>query len=764
MLGSTELQAQPAEQPSTHPASQVEARDHTEKDREADTDTDTDTDTEADTEADSPKKRLSPEALANRARESVVMISASNRQGRMQGSGTGFVVRKDGWIASNFHVIGQHRPFMIRFADGKRYEPKEIIAVDRKRDLALIRIDPKHPLTALRLADSDEVKPGQAILTLGNPLGLAFSVGKGVVAATDREVGEQSMIQVAVPLEPGSSGSPVLNMKGEVLGVLGIKSGDAIGFAVPSNDLADLMRDPKAISMQAWTTIGALDPEEWKPLMGGSWRQRAGKIYCDAPGDGFGGRTICLHQLSKLKPPFEMQVDVKLEEESGAAGLVFASDGKSKHYGFYPTAGSLRLTRFDGPDVYSWNILETVQSSAYRPGEWNQLHLRYDGKTIRCSVNGVVVIETEDRKVASGAMGLVKFREPNAEFRNFLVGKNVAPPPIDPASQKKIETLMAAYIKESETAAGLIDRFANEGPAAVVALDQEAKRLRTQADNMTRFAKRVRQRNVIQQLSKELASPENDINLARAALLISKLDNPELEIAPYLTRLERIGKRVAERFPDKATPAEKVTILRAVLFDEMSFHGSNADYYDASNSYLNEVLDDREGIPLTLTIVLMEVARHAGFKLEGVGAPGHFIASFGEGKTRRFIDAFEGGSQHNESEMADMNPMVLRFPGSLVPVTKRVIIQRMLNNLIGVAQAEGNDSERLLGYLDAYIALKPEDENRLGMRAMVLAAEGQFQLALDDLDRILAADSTEVDIDLIHQIRARVQNQLDQSR
>jgi len=155
MLGSTELQAQPAEQPSTHAASQAEARDHTEEDREADTDTDT--------EADSPKKRLSPEALANRARESVVMISASNRQGRMQGSGTGFVVHKDGWIASNFHVIGQHRPFMIRFADGKRYEPKEIIAVDRKRDLALIRIDPKHPLTALRLADSDEVKPGQAI-------------------------------------------------------------------------------------------------------------------------------------------------------------------------------------------------------------------------------------------------------------------------------------------------------------------------------------------------------------------------------------------------------------------------------------------------------------------------------------------------------------------------------------------------------------------------------------------------------------------------
>ena len=91
-----------------------------------------------------------------------------------------------------------------------------------------------------------------------------------------------------------------------------------------------------------------------------------------------------------------MAVEIILDDESGAAGLAFESDGGNRHYGFYPSSGSLRLTRFDGPDVFTWNILRQLQSDAYHPGEWNRLRVRVEEKKITCFVNGEKVIELEE--------------------------------------------------------------------------------------------------------------------------------------------------------------------------------------------------------------------------------------------------------------------------------------------------------------------------------------------------------------------------------
>ena len=121
--------------------------------------------------------------------------------------------------------------------------------------------------------------------------------------------------------------------------------------------------------MERWLTIGALDPDEWKPLFGGRWRQRAGRILVDGAGTGFGGRSLCLSQQTLPAVPFELAVTVRLDDEAGAAGLVFDADGDDKHYGFYPTGGKLRLTRFDGPDVFSWKILQGRPARDYRPGD-----------------------------------------------------------------------------------------------------------------------------------------------------------------------------------------------------------------------------------------------------------------------------------------------------------------------------------------------------------------------------------------------------------
>src|SRR5262249_9251697 len=181
-----------------------------------------------------------------------------------QGLGTGFIVGADGLIATNLHVIGEARPVSVRLADGKKYEVTAVHASDRSLDLALLKIDAKG-LTPLELADSDKVKNGQAVLTLGNPHGLEHSVTSGVVSGK-REIDGLKMSQIALPIEQGNSGGPLLDMQGRVVGVITLKSlvTANLGFAVPANLLKPLLKKPNPVPMSRWLTIGALDAAEWK--------------------------------------------------------------------------------------------------------------------------------------------------------------------------------------------------------------------------------------------------------------------------------------------------------------------------------------------------------------------------------------------------------------------------------------------------------------------------------------------------------------------
>ncbi len=195
------------------------------------------------------------------------------------------MINAKGLIATNFHVIGESRPIAVEMADGKKYDVVSIQATDRLRDLALIKIDAKD-LPALPLGDSDSLKDGQAVVALGNPQGLKHSVVAGVVSGR-REIDGRPMIQLAIPLEPGNSGGPLVDMDGKVQGIITLKSlvTENLGYAGPVNSLKPLIEKPNPVGMNAWVTIGALDPDEWKPILGSIWRQRAGQHQVARRGD-----------------------------------------------------------------------------------------------------------------------------------------------------------------------------------------------------------------------------------------------------------------------------------------------------------------------------------------------------------------------------------------------------------------------------------------------------------------------------------------------
>jgi serine protease Do len=233
------------------------------------------------------------EQLAESARKSVVVVTVQGRDGRQQGLGSGFVVDPQGLIATNLHVIGEARPISVQTYDGKSYDVTAVHAFDRPLDLALIRIA-ADGLPALPLGNSDELKQGQAVVAIGNPRGLKHSVVTGVVSGT-REIDGRQMIQLAIPIEQGNSGGPLLDLQGRVHGLLTMKSAvtDNLGFALPVNALKPLIEKPNPTPMARWLTIGALDPQEWKPLFGARWHQRA---------DSAVGRCACGRKISPNLP------------------------------------------------------------------------------------------------------------------------------------------------------------------------------------------------------------------------------------------------------------------------------------------------------------------------------------------------------------------------------------------------------------------------------------------------------------------------------
>ncbi len=679
--------------------------------------------------------------LALQVKPSVVTISSVNRGGGPWGIGTGFAVAPNGVIATNFHVIGEHREFTVELEDGTLCHPTEILAIDRSRDLAIFRID-QTDLPVLPLGDSSLVLPGQSVLSVGNPLGFGLSVSRGVVAAVrELEFGDgRPMVQVAIPIEAGSSGSPVINRSGEVIAVLTIKSGGAMGFGVPSLSLSSLMNDSNPIPIEEWLRIGTLEDDEWARPMGGEWKQIAGVIKASGMGKGFGGRMICLNQNSIIQPPFDLEVEVKLEDESGAAGIVFCSDGMHRNFGFYPTNRSLRLTCFNGPKVFDWDIIETTPSPAYRPGEWNHLSVRVEqGGQIICKINGEGCIQTVNLTLKEGWVGFCKFREPGAEFRNFRVTRRLSPGSISPQVRERAFELSQTFAFEESLSRDELLELAGMGSSVQQALIDQAIELEKASERLRQSAEQVRVTQVLNELVDLLEKEsENDDILAKSALLVAQLDNPHFQRSQYLKRLDQMAERIAENIPPSATQIEKLHILMDQMFVHYGYHGSNLDFYHRANSYLNDVIDDRTGIPITLSVLLMELGKKIDLPIYGLATPGHFLAFYKEENQPNddaiLIDAFAGQkiSRTQASELTDSDV----GNEDLLPATTTEIVSRILHNLLSSADWE-RDTTSSLRYLNALVAINPRDRYYRTLRAMNYYGAGRLDDSLHDITYLL---------------------------
>jgi len=252
------------------------------------------------------------------------------------------------------------------------------------------------------------------------------------------------------------------------------------------------------------------------------------------------------------------------------------------------------------------------------------------------------------------------------------------------------------------------------------------------------------------------------MNLARACLLVAQDAYPDLDVERYLAMIEDLAQRLRERLPGaaagRAAAEERVIALNELLFSELGFRGNADDYYDPRNSYLNDVLERRTGIPITLSVLYIEIGRRIGLALEGVSFPGHFLVQLRLRGGTLVLDPFSGGAPLSEQELrtrlqrvipegaaADVPVAELPLDQFLEPASNRQILARLLRNLKAIHR-ESDQPERLLAVLNRMLLVQPDAAAELRDRGLVYQRLECWRPALQDLTDYLQREPDAADV------------------
>lgn len=250
---------------------------------------------------------------------------------------------------------------------------------------------------------------------------------------------------------------------------------------------------------------------------------------------------------------------------------------------------------------------------------------------------------------------------------------------------------------------------------------------------------------------------EQELNLAEAALLIALDEYPGLDVESYLRQLDELASGVQERLPAQAGLEDTLVTLNQFLFVEQGFSGDTENFDDPRNSFLNEVLDRKLGIPITLSIIYMEVGRRLGLPLKGVSFPGHFLVKFSTQDGEVVLDPFSGGSLMSKEDLEEMleetygtvDAAHAPLERLLTASGKKDILVRMLRNLKG-AYLRREKYDKALSAVDQILLIQPDQPDEIRDRGSIYEHLECFRAALENFQSYLALRPNAGDAPDIH--------------
>ncbi|WP_443029127.1 SirB1 family protein [Spirulina sp. CS-785/01] len=263
-----------------------------------------------------------------------------------------------------------------------------------------------------------------------------------------------------------------------------------------------------------------------------------------------------------------------------------------------------------------------------------------------------------------------------------------------------------------------------------------------------------------QRFYQEIQQPQDQLDLGKAALYLAQEEYPTLEIDYYLNILDTMAAEVAEQLPESRYPLKIVQTINQYLYEELGFYGNQKDYYNPRNSFLNDVLERRTGIPITLSLVYLEVAKRLDFPMVGIGMPGHFLIRPEFEGVGIFVDAFNQGETLFEQDCEELlqkiyHPSAQLDPRFLEAVSKSRFLARMLSNLKAI-YLNKQDFKKAIGAIDRILMLFPDNAMELRDRGLLLYQLDEWTRAIPDLESYLEKAPHAQDVPAIRQLLAKM--------
>ncbi len=258
----------------------------------------------------------------------------------------------------------------------------------------------------------------------------------------------------------------------------------------------------------------------------------------------------------------------------------------------------------------------------------------------------------------------------------------------------------------------------------------------------------------------EIHAASEPLDLERAALFLAQEEYPELDVDRYLQRLDQMAAAVQATLPAEPYPLKRIQAINRYLYGELQFVGNTDDYYDPRNSFLSDVLDRRTGIPITLSLVYLAIARRLDFPMVGIGLPGHFLIRPNFDDLEIFVDAFNQGEvlflQDCKDRLTQLyGSTVEMLPSFLEPITPQQFLARMLTNLKVIYLNRG-DILRAVAAIERILLLFPNAPLELRDRGILYYRLNRLTAARQDLETYLTILPTATDAKVIRQVLYKI--------
>jgi regulator of sirC expression with transglutaminase-like and TPR domain len=261
----------------------------------------------------------------------------------------------------------------------------------------------------------------------------------------------------------------------------------------------------------------------------------------------------------------------------------------------------------------------------------------------------------------------------------------------------------------------------------------------------------------VEKLRDLMQRSEEEWNLAEAALLMAADDYPGMDVARYLRRIDDLAADLRGRLPPDATFEDTVVALNEFLFDEQGFSGNTDDYYDPRNSFLNEVIDRKLGIPITLSILYMEIGRRVGLTMQGISFPGHFLVKSETDEGDIVLDPFLGGAVLSEEDLVqrlrerfgEENAPSAPLAPLMQTAGKKEILLRVLRNLKAI-YINNQNYQKALATLDRILLIAPDRAEEVRERGQLYERLECFGPALTDLRRYMSLNPADPEAGDLH--------------